>query len=143
MIRKLLLTLALILSLSIVKADYIPQPGTQDALDKGACDQYKVDDRKLNEIYQAILNDKAYAGEAQFLEALKTAERQWIKYRDAEVDAIYPGQNKKSQWGSVYPMCACSELQRITRQRMEELQRWHNGIQEGDVCAGSSKLADK
>jgi len=137
--RKLLYAVVLIMISSGAKADYSPTPGTQGALNKGACDQYKQDDRKLNEIYQAILNDKAYVSQTEFLASFKKAEVQWIKYRDAELEALFPGTNKQSEWGSIYPMCACSEMDGLTRQRIEELQHWYIGKEEGDVCGGTEK----
>src|ERR1700744_5466723 len=102
MTLSIMFALGLIQTPFTLRADYIPTPGTQGALSKGACDQYKEEDRKLNEVYQAILRDNAYVGKADFLQAFKAAERNWIAYRDAELEALFPGSNKQSQWGSVY-----------------------------------------
>jgi uncharacterized protein YecT (DUF1311 family) len=110
-------------------------------LNRTACEKYEAADRKLNDLYQAILKDKDYA-DADFRQAFMLAQRLWIRYREAEVEAAFPGPRtrKTVEWGSVYPMCRCSELENITRQRIEELEYWHTArLQEGDVCGGTRK----
>jgi len=50
--------------------------------------------------------------------------------------SIFPDRDPKT--GSVYPMCRCSVLEQITIDRAKELRRlWIDGVDEGDVCAGS------
>jgi len=49
---------------------------------------FKVD-KKLNEIYQQLLVTRGL--DAVFIKNLKNAQRQWIKFRDAQFELIYPG----------------------------------------------------
>jgi len=37
-------------------------------------------------------------------------------------------------------MCRCMALAETTKKRAEELRRWVDGAEEGDVCAGSVKI---
>lgn len=108
---------------------------TQLQLNKQACDDYKKADVEMNGAYQAILRE--YRGEPSFVTALRKAQLAWIRYRDAQVESIYPGDAR--QYGSVNPMCRCNQLASITRERTKLLNQWVGGLEEGDVCAGSVK----
>jgi uncharacterized protein YecT (DUF1311 family) len=91
-------------------------------------------DKELNQVYQQVLSK--YAKDTVFVAKLKVAQKAWLAFRDAELAARFPD-NDKSNYGSVYPMCADNELEAMTRKRTEELRAWLKGTQEGDVCAGS------
>jgi uncharacterized protein YecT (DUF1311 family) len=112
---------------------------TQGELDEQACGQFHKADVTLNETYSKVL--KEYANDQQFIAKLKTAQKAWLAFRDAELEALYPKDNKQAEYGTVYPMCHCSELQFLTEERTKQLKRWLEGTLEGDVCAGSVKTA--
>jgi uncharacterized protein YecT (DUF1311 family) len=114
---------------------------TQGDLDEQACGQFHKADVALNETYSKIL--KQYAKDQQFIAKLKTAQQAWLVFRDAELEALYPKDNKQAEYGTVYPMCHCSELQFLTEARTKELKRWIDGTMEGDVCAGSLRTAQR
>ena len=114
---------------------------TQGDLDEQACGQFHKADVALNETYSRIL--KEYAKDQQFIAKLKTAQKAWLVFRDAELEALYPGDNKQAEYGTVYPMCRCSELQFLTEEHTKQLNRWIDGTREGDVCAGSIKVAKR
>lgn len=107
---------------------------TQQELNDGACAEYRKVDAQLNETYQAILRKKG--DDAVFLAALKKAQRAWIAFRDAELEAVYPEEDKRVHYGSVYTMCSCSLATELTQQRVEQLTTWLTA-EEGDVCSGS------
>ena len=111
---------------------------TQSDMSQDSCNEYKRIDRELNERYQQIL--KEYAGDAVFITRMKEAQRAWLKFRDAHIESKFPKRDKRAAYGSAYPMCNCSELIAITRQRVEQLSVWVKGIPEGDVCSGSIKF---
>jgi uncharacterized protein YecT (DUF1311 family) len=113
---------------------------TQADLDEQACGQLHKSDVAMNETYSKIL--KRYEKDQQFIAKLKTAQRAWLAFRDAELDALYPKDNKQ-QYGSAYPMCRCSELQFLTDARTKDLKRWIDGTTEGDVCADSLRNAER
>jgi uncharacterized protein YecT (DUF1311 family) len=59
-------------------------------------------DAELNGVYGKLLSKAASHPEA--LEKIKGAEKAWIAYRDAYIDAMYPAKNKLAEYGSSYPM---------------------------------------
>ncbi|WP_142684509.1 lysozyme inhibitor LprI family protein [Chitinophaga polysaccharea] len=110
---------------------------SQSELNKQAGQEYKNADKKLNDIYQLILKD--YAANKAFIKNLKDAQRIWIQFRDAQVQAMYPAAAKS--YGSVFPMCRANYMTELTNQRTEALRVWLNGLPQGDVCTGS--IGDK
>ena len=108
---------------------------SQAELNREACAQYKVADDELNRTYALVL--KEYKADAAFVESMRAAQRAWLAYRDAHLEAMYPGRDKGLTYGSAYPMCRCYVLAEVTRERTAALQRWVTGLEEGDVCAGS------
>ena len=109
---------------------------TQAELNRDACATYKNADAEMNRTYKQVL-DK-YQLDNVFIEKLKTAQRAWIKFRDADLESLYP--NTPSAYGSINPMCRCIALAELTTERTKSLKRWIDGVEEGDVCAGSMKI---
>ncbi|HEU4388297.1 MAG TPA: lysozyme inhibitor LprI family protein [Blastocatellia bacterium] len=116
----------------------MPRAQAEADLNPDACAKYKKADAELNRVYQRVLSE--YTKDAVFIQKLRAAQRAWIVYRDAQVESRYPALNKLSSYGNVYPVCRCLELIRLTNSRTTELQRWLDGVVEGDVCAGSIKI---
>jgi hypothetical protein len=81
-----------------------------------------------------------YSDNAKFLIAFSEAENRWEKYRDAYLEMMFPGENKRELYGSVYPMVYSLQKTRVTQQHIEELQIWLIGIEEGDMGWGSVML---
>jgi uncharacterized protein YecT (DUF1311 family) len=109
---------------------------TQMQLNQEACDKYKQADAEMNSMYRRITQE--YRGDAAFIAALKKAQLAWIRYRDADLESIFPGD--RGQYGSINPMCRCMHLAETTKERTRILKQWVEGIEEGDVCAGSVKV---
>jgi uncharacterized protein YecT (DUF1311 family) len=107
---------------------------SQAAMNECASNSYGAADKELNQVYQQVL--RKYAKDTVFLGKLKAAQKAWLAFRDAELAARFPDSDT-THYGSVYPMCASSELESMTRKRTEELRAWLKGTEEGDVCAGS------
>jgi uncharacterized protein YecT (DUF1311 family) len=107
---------------------------SQAAMNQCTANSLTAADKELNQVYQQVLSK--YAKDTVFIGKLKVAQKAWLAFRDAELAARFPD-NDKSNYGSIYPMCADNELEAMTRQRTEELRAWLKGTQEGDVCAGS------
>jgi uncharacterized protein YecT (DUF1311 family) len=113
---------------------------SQGGLDACAAGEYSKADSELNAVWKAIL--VKYADQPAFLSKLKTSQRLWIKFRDAEIDAMYPvgrSEDPDEIYGSAYPMCISQAETRLTEQRIKQLKAWLDGAAEGDVCAGSIK----
>ena len=74
-----------------------------------------------------------------FIRKLREAQRAWLAFREAELAARYPEQDKRLSYGSVYPMCRRQVLAELTGQQTAQLRQWLAGAEEGEVCAGSIK----
>ena len=111
---------------------------TQAAGAEAACNKLKGAEATLNQIYGQVLKTKA--SDAYFVKAFREAQAAWVAFRDAHVRAIYPDPDPRA-YGSANSMCRCSILEEMTAQRSRELRRlWIDGIDEGDVCAGSRAI---
>lgn len=110
---------------------------TQAEMNKDACGKFAQADAELNSVYQRVLTE--YAAETRFTDKLEAAQRAWITFRDAHLEALYPQADKQQEYGSVYPMCRCFALTEITKRRVDELKPWLNGLLEGESCRGSVK----
>lgn len=109
---------------------------TQVELNNIAKFEYEKTDKELNQVYQKLLQD--YKSDTVFIKSMKEAQRQWVKYRDAQVKMKYPPY--KDEGESVLPMCRNYYLKDITTNRIKELKQWIEGVEEGDVCSGSIKF---
>ena len=110
---------------------------TQAAMNKMAYATFEEVDDELNEVYQAIL--KEYKQDTLFIKNLRTAQRVWVQFRDAELEMKYPAY-AGNHYGSLHPVCRAGYLQRLTEQRLKTLNVWLQGLEEGEGCAGSVKL---
>jgi uncharacterized protein YecT (DUF1311 family) len=108
---------------------------TQSDLNQDACGKFKQADAELNRVYQQVLAAKAK--DSNFSIAFREAQRAWIAFRDAHLKSIFPDPDPRA-YGSIYPMCRCMVLEKITAERVKELRRlWIEGVPEGDACTGS------
>jgi uncharacterized protein YecT (DUF1311 family) len=112
---------------------------TQGDVNQDACAQYKHADQALNATYSTVLED--YAKDTQFIARIKQAQRAWVAFRDAHLEARFPKADKRAEYGTVYSTCRCAVLTDLTEHRTKELRTWADGIAEGDVCNGSVKTA--
>lgn len=113
---------------------------TQTALDACTAGGFAQADAELNRVWRAI--QSRYADQPLFLGRLKTAQKAWLAFRDAEVSARFPlapGQSAQAEYGSVFPMCRDQFKATLTVERTAQLKAWLDGVTEGDVCAGSVK----
>ena len=113
---------------------------TQGEMNQNAHAEYKKAEKEINYVYQKIL--KEYSSDVAFIKNLKTAERLWIEFRDAEMKAKFPDR-EEGYYGSVQPMCWYSYLTKLTRERIKTLKIWLTGLPEGDVCNGSVKSSNE
>ncbi len=97
---------------------------SQSEMNKDAMNSYKKVDDELGVIYQVIL--KKYAKNTKFINALRASERCWIQYRDAEVKMMYPADDTRAAYGSIYPTLYYSYLEELTKTRLKELKLWSN-----------------
>lgn len=110
-------------------------------LNNEASSEFQAADVEMNQVYKEIL--LLYKDNAQFITNLRSAQRAWLKFRDAELEAHYPAtshENRRHLYGSFFPMCFANSKAVLTRSRTEQLRVWIKGVEEGEVCAGSVKL---
>lgn len=108
-------------------------PATQAA-------DFKAADAELNRVYQQVL--AKYADEPTFVHRFKQAQRAWIKFRDAHLEARYPALDKRGEYGSIYSLCFSNLMAELTEARTQQLKLWLDGIGEGDGCAGSVRTPE-
>ncbi len=111
-------------------------PQTQSDMTYAALQDYKLAETELNDIFSKIL--KEYKADKVFIKNLKVSQKQWIKFRDAEVRLKFPDYNSKP--GTAHSMCQLFYLKDLTETRIASLKKWLSGAEEGDVCAGSIKV---
>ncbi len=110
---------------------------TQGQMNDEACRKYQQAEAEMNRVYKQVLAE--YKSETTFIKKLGAAQRAWLAFRDAHLEAMYP-EIDKARYGSVYPMCRCDALSELTRERTKMLKKWTTGNKEGDVCTGSVKI---
>lgn len=109
-------------------------------LEMNLCDgnEQALADKELNLIYQAVL--KKHRSDKKFIDHLKNAQRAWVNWRDAEMEALFPEHNEPDYYGSSFAGCWSNQLATLTRERSRQLRIWLDGIEEGDICAGSHPI---
>jgi len=108
---------------------------TQAELNECAGNDLKHADDELNATYQQLL--KKAGNDAVALRKIKAAQRAWVLFRDAQIEAFYPAEDKQKEYGSVFPMCADLLLADLTKERTKMLKEMLNSV-EGDVCASGA-----
>ncbi len=91
----------------------------QTEINRCASDEAARVDTELNELYRKLLSQAASQEAA--VEKIKAAERAWIAYRDAYVDAMYPAKNKQAEYGSIYPTEAALLRAKLTQRQVTAL----------------------
>lgn len=112
---------------------------TQFELNEAEHKKYLKADKELNGIYQKVL--KQYTADTAFIKNLKTSQRLWVQFRDAEMKVKYPDR-PDGYYGSVQPMCWSIYLTQLTEERINTLKALLRGTEEGDVCSGSVMLKE-
>lgn len=112
----------LLLGLTAVRADVVCNPGgTQAEMNACARDEFEQADKTLNQTYQALL--KKEAGDALFIRKIRIAQKAWLAFRDAELEAYFACAEKDVRicWGSMYPLSYLSRKAELTRARTQQL----------------------
>jgi uncharacterized protein YecT (DUF1311 family) len=73
-------------------------------------------DASLNDVYHRLLTK--VSGQKEAAAKIKAAENAWISYRDAYMEAMYPANDKKSEYGSIYPMEANLLRAKLTQRQI-------------------------
>lgn len=76
---------------------------------------------ELHRVYNQLLAKASAQSEA--IEKIKSAEKSWLNYRDAYLDAMYPATDKQAAYGTIYPMEASLLRARLTRLHISDLKK--------------------
>jgi hypothetical protein len=97
---------------------------SQSEMNIEASNSYTKVDNELGNVYQQIL--KKYSKNTKFINALRASERLWIQFRDAEVKMMYPADDQRMAYGSMFPMLRFGLLEELTKTRLKTLKLWVN-----------------
>jgi uncharacterized protein YecT (DUF1311 family) len=128
-----------ILALCTLFATTLVQAQTQREMNAETAADFTSADEQLNSIYQEILSE--YADDKVFIASLKEAQRSWVVFRDAQLKMKYPDR-EPGYYGSVLPSCEAMYLTELTQERIKALQVWVDGVEEGNICAGTVKIKE-
>ena len=92
---------------------------TQAEMNACANEEAARADAELNSTYRTLLSKAAAQPEA--VVKIKAAERAWIAYRDAFVDAMFPAKDKQAEYGSMFPMQVALLRAKLTQQQVAAL----------------------
>jgi uncharacterized protein YecT (DUF1311 family) len=106
------------------------EPQTQLDLNTAAGQSFLAADKELNERWKQVL--AANAADPKFIARLKTAQKAWLAFRDAQVAALYG-----DDFFSARPMCEAGVKEQLTRERSAYLKSLLEVV-EGDVCAATA-----
>lgn len=111
----------LVLAVNVNAADLVCNyEGNQQELNQCARDEFDAADKQLNLTWKKLLaqSDKSY------VKALRKAQRAWIVFRDAEVDAMFACKDDDMRmcWGSMYPLLYHGAMTELTEARTKQLQ---------------------
>lgn len=136
MIRGMMILIALAIALPAWGADEVTcnDAGTQQELNACAADDLKRADKALNDTYAALV--KKESGDPVFIRKLRAAQRAWIAFRDAELEATFAckEENPYVCWGSMYPMCSAFYQAKLTRDRTARLRELLDEGRPADGC---------
>ncbi len=76
-------------------------------------------ERDLHRVYTRLLAQASSQPEA--VEKIKAAEKAWLSYRDAYLEAMYPAADKQAEYGTIYPMEANLLRAKLARQHIFDL----------------------
>jgi uncharacterized protein YecT (DUF1311 family) len=93
----------------------------QSEMNHCASEDAKSADAELNHVYQDLLSKTK--DDANATKKLREAQRAWIAFRDAELQALYPAEDKQREYGSIYPMCYAKVVTAMTKERTAQLRR--------------------
>jgi uncharacterized protein YecT (DUF1311 family) len=94
-------------------------------LEMAACarDDFNAADAELNRAYQRLL--KAGAKERTFIANLRSAQKAWIQFRDAELKSKFAceDQDHRHCWGSMISLDWPAYKTKLTRERTQQLDK--------------------
>jgi uncharacterized protein YecT (DUF1311 family) len=72
------------------------------------------------------LVEQRRASDVALIKATKRAQAEWLKFRTAELGALFPEGEKQAAYGSMYDMCHAQQRERLAKPRTAELRLWRS-----------------
>lgn len=96
--------------------------GTQAEMNACANDEFAKADKELNDTYQLLIQKTS--GNPLATKNLRSAQRAWIAFRDADLESHFPCSDEdiRQCWGSISPQLRASYKAELTRERTRRLQ---------------------
>ena len=94
------------------------QANTQSEMNSCAGEEAKRVDEELNRVYKQLLSK--VRGNPLATAKIRAAQRAWVTYRDASIEARYPAEDK-AEYGSIFPLEVNLLTAKLTRQQTEAL----------------------
>lgn len=114
---------------------------TQEEMASCATKELKAAEAELHQVYQHV--HKLYQHDPIFLSKLDATHKAWLQFRDAQLALKYPHQDKgQTYYGNSFSMCYTQTMMQLTQAAVVTLKQWETGTVEGDVCAGSMRIAN-
>ncbi len=107
---------------------------------RNSCTNYLRLKKEVDDVVVKILNE--YERDYTFISKFKQAQLAWEKSRDAQVEMIFPAENK-GIYGSAYPTCRCNAFVDLAHERLNYLVKWISSTDESNACAGSANSAKR
>lgn len=95
------------------------EANTQSAMNACASEEVKRVDEELNRVYKQLLSK--VRGNPVAAAKIRAAQRAWVAYRDAYIEAMYPAKDKAAEYGSMFPMEVNLVTAKLTRQQIAAL----------------------
>jgi uncharacterized protein YecT (DUF1311 family) len=108
---------------------------TQSELNADVCSALRQAEQKMQETYSRVLERRK--DDHAFVTKISRAQAAWKAFLDASLEAVYPAEDKQSEYGTMFPMCSCGKAIVLVEDRTKQLEVWLAGVSEGEVCAGS------
>ncbi len=108
--------------------------GAQLEMNACAYDRFVKADKELNQTYKALLQKED--NNKIFIQKLRVAQKAWLAFRDAELEAMYACEEADSRncWGSMHPMCYSSYKEKLTQDRTKRLKELFEQGPPADAC---------
>ena len=108
---------------------------SQAGMNDAAAFEAKQAEKEMEATLQLV--EQRRASEVALVKAIERAQAEWLKFRTAELEALFPEENKQTAYGSMYNMCHAQQRKRLTQLRTAELRFWIDGDPEARGCSGA------
>jgi uncharacterized protein YecT (DUF1311 family) len=141
--RRIYLLLSMLWMSAAVSFAQIPSPksvsapisGPQVDQSRNSCSDYLKAKKGLEDMVKSIQDE--YAKYPLFLKKFQKAQDEWVSYREAQLEMLYP-EADKTEYGGFYPTCRCNKLVEFTNERLDFLVKFIANTSDVEACGGAA-----